>query len=889
MDLKNYVHACARLLFACVIVLCISTFSIAQTKSDSTSSANQKSPAVKKSNVKDAVEFQSSDSLVINLKDGRKAFLFGQAKVSHSAGELTAGKIEMDIQKNQVEAKAESQTDTLSYPVLKRETDEIKSTRILFNYKTQRGKFEEAKIQVPDGYLIGSKVKNVNQDEVFIEDGIYSTCPPDYLYYYIKAKKMKVVDQEEVFFANARLYILDIPYPIVFPFGYVPSSFEKRRSGLLTPTYAFDAQSSRGLGLQNLGWFQYFNDYFTAQVSSDVYTSGTFFANSNFQYRKRDKFSGNVQIGYSRDQGLEETDPNFTRTVQKSLVINHNQDFSPYSTINAGINLRTQDFYKLNSYDIDDNATTTSTSKLAYTYRHPENDFNFSINSQLAQNFNNNTTTLTGPNSTFSLATITPFKGEVSNDSKWYNNVTLNYRNTFNSRFSYAPIDGDSAEVTFIDALFDPSKYEEATGNEDHFKYGFRQTASVGISRLLSSPFLNLSASANFNEYWYPTSTRQYFSPDSTSDPNPVKTEIVRGFTTARDFNLGLSFSTTFYGVSNQKIGKLEGFRHTVTPNLSYNYRPDFSDESWGFYRSVQTDTTGNNFRRYSIFSNEILGGPGAGEQQAVTFSISNSFETKIVSRDTTGEVHERKLKLIDNLSASASYNFAADSLNFSDINTSLSSNALKGIRLTAGANFSLYQVDSSGREIDRFLINSGEKIAQLQNFNVSASYSFRGGKNGPEAYTPIYRRTYDPYDQSRFSPIDTHFNEEPVAPLNSPWSFSLKFSYRWQYRFDQSPTRSAVLNADNISFKLTPKWRFNTRIGYDFIQEKLTPSQFGLTRNLECWDLTFQINPFGENQYYFFKLTLNSAQVQSLFQKLPILKNLERSSSPTGRGYNRY
>ena len=151
--------------------------------------------------------------------------------------------------------------------------------------------------------------------------------------------------------------------------------------------------------------------------------------------------------------------------------------------------------------DIDDNATTTSTSKLAYTYRHPENDFNFSINSQLAQNFNNNTTTLTGPNSTFSLATITPFKGEVSNDSKWYNNVTLNYRNTFNSRFSYAPIDGDSAEVTFIDALFDPSKYEEATGDEDHFKYGFRQTASVGISRLLSSPFLNLSASANFNEY----------------------------------------------------------------------------------------------------------------------------------------------------------------------------------------------------------------------------------------------------------------------------------------------------------------------------------------------------------------------------------------------------
>lgn len=889
MDFENFVHANIRLLCACLFILLAPTISLAQSESDTTSTkppTNQRkqSPAVKKSDVKDAVEFQSSDSLTINLRKGRKAFLFGSAKVSHTAGELTAGKIEMDIEKNQVEAQSETPADTLSHPLLKRESDEIKSTRILFNYETQKGKFEEAQIQVPDGYLIGSKVKNVSKDEVFIEDGIYSTCPPDYLYYYIKAKKMKVVDQEEVFFSNARLYILDIPYPLVFPFGYVPSSLEKRQSGLLTPTYAFQAQSSRGIGLQNLGWFQYFNDYFTAQVSSDVYTSGTFFANTNLQYRKRDKFSGNVQIGYSRDQGLEKTDPGFTTTVQKSLSINHNQDFSPYSRINAGINLRTADYFTRNSFDIDDRATTNSDSKVSYNYSHPENDFNFSISSQLNQNFNNNSTTLTGPNSTFSLKTLTPFKSEVTNDPKWFESITLRYNNTFNSRFNYAPIDADSAEVTFIDALFDPSQYREATGDDDHFRYGFRQTASLGVGKLLSSPFINLSGSANYNEYWYPTSTRQSYNADS----NRVETEQVRGFVTARDFNLGLSFSTTFYGVSNQKIGKLEGFRHTITPSLSYTYRPDFSDEQWGFYRTVQTDSLGNT-RKYSIFSNGILGGPGSGEQQAVTFSVRNVFETKIVSRDTTGEVNEKKLKLIDNLSASTSYNFAADSLNFSDINTSLSSNALNGIRLSAGANFSLYQVDSAGREFDRFLFRDGGKLAQLQSFNINASTSFKGGSNGPEVYTPIYRRSYDPFNQSRFSPIDPHFNQEPVTPLNSAWSFSLNFSYRWTYQFDQAPRKTATLNADNISFRLTPKWRFNTRIGYDFIQEELTPSQFGLTRNLECWDLTFQVNPFGENQYYFFRLTLNSAQVQSLFQKLPILKNLERSSSTSGRGYNRY
>ncbi|MEQ9265583.1 MAG: LPS-assembly protein LptD, partial [Balneolaceae bacterium] len=97
------------------------------------------------------------------------------------------------------------------------------------------------------------------------------------------------------------------------------------------------------------------------------------------------------------------------------------------------------------------------------------------------------------------------------------------------------------------------------------------------------------------------------------------------------------------------------------------------------------------------------------------------------------------------------------------------------------------------------------------------------------------------------------------------------------------SPTRSATLNANSISFNLTPKWRFATTLGYDFIQKELTPSQFNLNRSLECWDLSFQISPFGDFQYYFFRLSVNSAQIQTLFQKLPILKNLERSSSPTG------
>lgn len=826
-----------------------------------------------------AVRFQSSDSLIIDFSSGTKAFLFGSAQVTHTAGELTAGEINMDIENTTVEARTLTPEDTLSRPVLVRDSDEIRSNRVLFNYKTQKGKFEAAQVEIEQGYLMGAKIKNVSESEVFIEDGVYSTCPPEYMYYYLQAKKMKVVDQEELFFSNARLYILDIPYPIIFPFGYVPTDIEQKQSGLLTPTYAFQDQNNRGLGLQNLGWFQYINDYITAQVDGDIYTSGTFYLNGLTQYRNTDSYNGSVRLGYSNDRGMEPTDPDYSETIQKSLAINHSQTISPYASLSANINLRTADFYRRNSYDINDRAETNSNSKLSYNYKHPENLFTFNTNVQVVQNFTNASTRVSGPSANFRLRTFSPFQSSSSSvgEQSWYETINLSYNNSLRSSFNYDPINADSAEISFFEALSDRDLYEEATGNDNYIQAGFQQSAGIQIGQVIPSQFLNISANLNYDELWFPSSIRKSFN----TDTKRVETEKIYGFNAAREFNTSLNFGTTLYGISNMSIGNIQGFRHTIRPSVGFNYRPDFSSEKWGYYRTVQTDTTGNT-ERYSIFEDEVFNGPGAGEQRAIGFSLRNEFEAKVVKRDSSGEVSENNIRFIDNLSISSSYNFAADSLNFSSINSSISSNAIPGISLRASADFSLYQFDENGREINEFFIEDGNKLAQLRSFSVNASTSFRGG-DGVQVYTPVYRRRYDPFDQSIFNPIDSRFGYEPVTPLNSPWSVSLNFSYNWTYRFGQDPTKRAAIRASNISFNLTPKWRFNTDMGYDLIQKEFTPSQFSLTRNLECWDLTFQVNPFGEFQYYFFRLSVNSAQIQSLFQKLPVLKNLERSSSPSG------
>ncbi len=827
----------------------------------------------------DAVNFQARDSLTFNFREQRTAQLFGAGNVSHESGQLTAGKIELDLNKNQVQANTATPEDTLSYPVLKQGDRDLRSTRILFNYETEKGKFEVAEIQVDDGYLVGTKVKNVSRNEVFVEDGIYSTCPPDHMYYYIQAKKMKVVDEEEIFFTNARLFILDIPYPLIFPFGYVPAGIEQKQSGLLEPTYMFQNTSTRGIGLQNLGWFQYINDYLTAQTSFDIFTSGTFFNESRLQYRKTGRYNGSVLVGYSNERGLEPTDPGFSKTVTKRLSLSHDQQLSPYSNINANINLRTANYFRQNSFDLDERAETSTTSRISYRYSQPEGAYNFSVNSNLNQNFNTNTTRFSGPDMTFSLRQFSPFKSSSSGtDEKFYERITIRYDNSFRSNFNFTPIARDSAEVNWFEALLDPEKYREATGNDRHLQFGFNQSAQISASQIIPSQFLNISASGNYDEYWYPSSIRKEFD----EEENEVVTRKESGFVTARDFSTSLSFNTTFYGVSQLKVGNFEGLRHTVRPNISFSYRPDFSDERWGYFREVQRDTLGNT-ETYSIFEDEIFRGPSAGEQRTMSFGITNIFETKRVRRDSTGEVNSTNLRLIDNLSATSSYNFAADSLNFGRVNLRLSSRVVDGLRISANASYSFYDTDTNGREIGRFIWEDTNKFLRPLNYSLNLSTNIRQGSRGLRVSTPIYR-PYDPYDQAFFGPVDNRFFSSPVQDFSSPFEMGLDFSYRISYRPGNSATKSAILNANNIRFNLTPKWSVSTRLGYDFIEKELTPSQFSLRRTMICWDLSFQFNPFGDFQYYSFRLSLSGGQIQSLFQKLPGLNNLERSSSPNGR-----
>jgi hypothetical protein len=821
------------------------------------------------------VSLTASDSLIFTFDSTRVGTLFGNAKANHTQGNLEAGQIGLDLTNSIMRAQSAAGADTLNQPVLTREGESVRSESVAFNYKSQRGKFKVARFKYEEANLIGTEVKNKTEHVVFIKDGIYSTCTLDHPHYYIKAGRMKIVDEEEVFFTNAMLYVLDIPYPFVFPFGYLPAKIEQKQSGLLSPTYAFQQQSSRGLGIQNFGWFQYFNDNLTGTFSVDLFTSGTFYSENQLRYAKSGNYNGSIGYGYSLERGLESTDPDFTKRVEQNLSVQHSQKFNPYSQLSARINYFTADFYRQNSYDIEDQAQVSSSSNIGYTFRAPNNSFSLSSDVALSQNFTNNSTTIRGPNFSFNPRSISPFKDDAGGSNGPLSSLNISYSNQFTSQYEFRPLDGDSAQINWFEALFDSDKYEEATGSNLPVNYGFRQTFSMN-TRLLPTELINVNASVSGTEYWYPYKVDRFYNEETQK----VESRYDYQFASARNFSSNLSANTTFYGIWDQRFGNIRGFRHTVQPRVSLSYSPDFSKDFWGYYRSYERPTSDSTFttEEYPFYDGNIAGGPGRGESMSLNFSVNNTFETKWATRDTTGEKKEKVVKLIDSYSLSTSYNFAAKQYKLSDLSMNLSSTVVDGLRLSARSSFSFYGKDEEGNRIETYLWDQSGKLMRMTNLNLSMStrFSERGAQSPrPPVYYP---QRYNPLNQQLFSPLDPNYRSGTIPDFSVPWSVSFSFTYNWR-KTGNRLVRSAVLNANNISLNLTREWNFSTQIGYDFIEQELTPSAFSLTRQLHCWNLSFNWNPFGTRSYYFFKLTVNSAQFQSIFQKLPGLNNLEQSS----------
>src|SRR5690625_2976164 len=92
------------------------------------------------------------------------------------------------------------------------------------------------------------------------------------------------------------------------------------------------------------------------------------------------------------------------------------------------------------------------------------------------------------------------------------------------------------------------------------------------------------------------------------------------------------------------------------------------------YYEEMQVPTAdptvASEVVEYSRFQGTLFGAPSDRFSSNIGFNISNTLEAKVHSKDSTSK-ELKKVKLLNNLNMSTSYNVAADSLNLAPLRIS--------------------------------------------------------------------------------------------------------------------------------------------------------------------------------------------------------------------------
>lgn len=790
------------------------------------------------------VKYTAEDSIRFDKKNG-VIYLYGRARVNYTDFELDADFIRLDQRNNTVFAKGLFDKTTNRYkgrPILKQGADEpITTDSLLFNIFTKKGKSYGVFSEVDGGFLQAKQFKKNQFDEGFFKNGIYSTCNLDHPHFGIFITRGIVTDRQIVT-GPAYLEIEDVPLPLGIPFGFFPKA-NRRASGILFPSFGEDA--TRGFFMRDFGYYVGLSEYWDMTLRGSIYSRGSYDLSAAARYQKRYKYDGNLNLRYSSTRtGIEGT-PGYKPFKDFNIQWSHSQrpEANPGTTFTASVNAGTSSYFTNTaaggSYNFDQLTRNTLSSNISYGKTFAKGLFNFTSSLSHRQDMQQKTVFLELPTFSLNMSTISPFDSKNrTGDQKWYQRINVGYS-----------LRGTNSIDTKENLLF-------KSGTLKNFRNGFQHTVPVSFSLNLLK-FFNLSTGVNYTENWYTQTIRKNWS----AAENKVLIDTVPGFRRSYEYSLNTGLTTKFYGQVNFKKGKLMALRHVVTPSVSFNYRPDFGANTFGYYKDVQQNAQGA-LTQYSIFEQGPYNYPSRGKVAGIGFGLDNNIEAKVKSKkDTIGK--GEKIPILQGLSFAGSYNFAVDSFKLSTISFSGRTSLLKQkLGVNFFGNLDPYQLNAAGTRINKFTFGTG-KIARLTNFglsldlNINSSGLSKNHPTKPRATIP----GLSPQQEEQLAAINR--SSEAFIDFTIPWTFRASYSFNYS-KSGLVAYRTNTFNF-NGDFSITPKWKLSYNSGYDFQQKKISLTQVSVYRDLHCWDLSFGWIPFGTYRSYTVDLRVKASILQDL------------------------
>jgi lipopolysaccharide assembly outer membrane protein LptD (OstA) len=775
------------------------------------------------------VEYSASDSAVFDLAN-HKLMLYNEGDLKYKEFELKAARIILYKDKSTLESHGVPDTTNagkfMGTPVFFEGSKKYEGSEVRYNFQTRQGNITMGTTELEGGYYLGEKIKKVSEDVYFIQDGRYTTCDKSDPDYYFGSPKMKVIQGDKVIAEPVYLYVDDVPV-FAIPFGIFPNH-SGRSSGLIAPAYGEDATYGRYLA--HLGYFWAISDYMDLALQGNYFTKGRLDLSMRYRYALRYKFTGELDLGGSRIRLGEPGDLDKVFSDDWQIGVLHNQTIDPSTSLTANVNfVSSKRYYDNSSNNLNNLLLQNALSNVTLSKSWEGTPNSISINYYRDQKLQTGEIYERIPSVSFIRSQTYPFRGKNASllDLKWYEVIAYDY----NSQLLYS-----RAKTLQTDEF-----------GVQSFNYNNRGGLQQNLS--ISAPFkfseFSISPFVNYSEIWYNKSIERFYDPVSKT----VVTNDVAGFKTFRYFSTGISANSRIIGIFNTDFLGVKGFRHTVTPTVTYSFQPDFSKPFWNIYGSY-IDSTGKEVK-YSFFEREVFssGSAQTGEVQNMNFSLGNVFEMKVKENDTT----DNKFQIL-NLNAGISYNFAKDSLKLSELVLSYRTQIASLLDIGGGASFNFYKYADGAGRINKFLWNTDRRIADLTSFNINLSTKLEGNQ---------LQASGDSAKQESEEEYRGIYGDKP-PDFSIPWSVSFNYNYSFSH-----PSPSVTTKASNVSsslmFSLTKNWKFTFSAGYDIFNKEFTTPYITVYRDLHCWEMSLNWIPTGLYRGFKFELRIKAPQLQDV------------------------
>jgi len=761
------------------------------------------------------IEKYAEDSIDIDI-DGRKVHLYGNSKITYKNTTITAAYILINWVENTIFATSmkDSTNKDIGYPILTENKSSFKAKEITYNFKSKKCYVKQISTKEGDGYILGKIVKKMEDDILYFKKGDYTTCDAEKPHYSIRSNKIKVIPGEKIITGPAYLTFFNIPTPLIFPFGYFPNN-TNQSSGIIIPSYG--ESQELGFFLKNGGYYLPINKKADLTFKGDVYSKGSWNVKSILNYKKRYKYNGSLNLSFANMTNSEKGFPNYNLKRDFFIRWKHNQDAktNPNLQISANVNAGTSTFHRNNLSNTNDYLSNTFQSNISLRKKWTNSPFSLSSNIRHNQNTQSKIINLSLPEISLNMNRIFPFKNEISKD-RWYEKVGLRY--SMNAK----------NDISIVDSLL-------FTKNAlSKFRNGIKHTIPINTSLKVFN-YLTLNPSLNFTERWY------FSQINKNWDGNDIITDTIRTFTRAHEYKLSSSLSTKIYGLVQFKKGKIKAIRHVLTPNISFSYKPDFSKEKFNYYKQVQINNDGDKIL-YSIMENGIYGSPSRGETGNISLNINNVFEMKVNSKNDTSQ-SEKKIKILESLNVSTSYNLLKDSLNLSNINLNARTRILKVLDINFSSTYDPYISNKSkNNNLNVLEINKNNRLARLKTLNTSIGLNIN--------------------DKS----FNTKNNDESRSFIEIPWDLRLNYNLTYNKGYNSAEFADTIQSLNfSGNIKISDKWKLGFRSGYDFDSKDLTYTSIDIYRDLHCWELMFNYIPFGFQRSYTLTIQVKAPSLRDL------------------------